>query len=707
MNKRGQIKIVLQSNLCVGSGYAYAGIIDNDVCCDKCGLPYIPSRRLKGCMREIAETLLYTLISQENILNLFGDAYQSHTEGIIIDDAYIENYDNIFAALDAEICNKNVSRQEVLDCFTTVYGQTKLKEGIAEETSLRYTRVINKMSPLTKEALVFYADIIYPKEKENLLKQILQATRHIGLKRNRGFGNIKCTLISTQGKNVVEEDTNHYNLNFEKYIQDYTKTEKILSDRWMRIDYTIKNLEPLILSEDSDNISSKIIRGQRVLGLLASHYLKIQGNTPEDNAFFDLFLNGSTIYSDLRPSIQDTIYYPAPLYYNKLKKSKKIVNMECFDELDSEIYEEADYNIQNGNFPKKIKEELLAFDGKKVSLYDVSMDIIYHHSRKSKGKDGTPGILYPHKVIRENQTFSGFILVKEKYVDYLKQLLKYDVLRFGKSRTAQYGKCKLISTPVDKVYMPKNNRFEKGEYIIVTLLSDGIFLGQHDYTVDRDELYDVIADKLGIQYDEIDHEAYSLMIQTKVIYGYQSKWNFRKAPVPVVKAGSAFVYKLKQNVNIDKEFIGERNLEGYGQIRIDNLADMSYKTREIKPSFNDKKNDGSAQILIEKIKRQQILNNCKMDALGKTHLILGKISASSIGKITLMLKESTGTFDNKEQAYVDFQRKIEAIKRTEVRNIARKLVDEVDSFKKKNPQISDAWDVYLMTILINAKYNKD
>ena len=41
---RGKIKITLESDLCVSSGYSFAGIVDSDVCYDDCGLPYITAK---------------------------------------------------------------------------------------------------------------------------------------------------------------------------------------------------------------------------------------------------------------------------------------------------------------------------------------------------------------------------------------------------------------------------------------------------------------------------------------------------------------------------------------------------------------------------------------------------------------------------------------------------------------------------------------
>ena len=38
---KDELRITLKSDLCVGSGYSYAGIIDSDVSYDECGLPYM------------------------------------------------------------------------------------------------------------------------------------------------------------------------------------------------------------------------------------------------------------------------------------------------------------------------------------------------------------------------------------------------------------------------------------------------------------------------------------------------------------------------------------------------------------------------------------------------------------------------------------------------------------------------------------------
>ena len=64
--KKAILKIRLKSDLCAGSGYSFAGIVDSDVCYNQNGFPYILGRRIKGCLREAAE-----LIEAEDIDKIF------------------------------------------------------------------------------------------------------------------------------------------------------------------------------------------------------------------------------------------------------------------------------------------------------------------------------------------------------------------------------------------------------------------------------------------------------------------------------------------------------------------------------------------------------------------------------------------------------------------------------------------------------------
>ena len=110
MIAKGLLTITLCSDLCAGSGYAYAGVIDSDICYDDFGLPYIPAKRLKGCMRESAQSILYDFISQEDVEKLFGAAGEKSCGLLAINNARISNYDKIVEELKILRKIENISR---------------------------------------------------------------------------------------------------------------------------------------------------------------------------------------------------------------------------------------------------------------------------------------------------------------------------------------------------------------------------------------------------------------------------------------------------------------------------------------------------------------------------------------------------------------------------------------------------------------------
>lgn len=47
------LKITLKSDLCAGNGESAGNAIDNDICVDDVGLPYIQPEEFKGCLKTI------------------------------------------------------------------------------------------------------------------------------------------------------------------------------------------------------------------------------------------------------------------------------------------------------------------------------------------------------------------------------------------------------------------------------------------------------------------------------------------------------------------------------------------------------------------------------------------------------------------------------------------------------------------------------
>ena len=660
MKKRAIIKITLKSPLCMGSGYSFANIVDSDVCFDSYGIPYIPSKRLKGCFKECAENVLSSIITKEQVKKIFGEACQSKSEGIVIGNAHIENYSDIVKEL-KYIQSKNkelISSKDILEKFTTIQAQTALNEnGVAEENSLRFTRTVNRYSPVKDgEPMVMYSEIEYDDEYEKALIAIIKGTRNIGLKRNRGLGSVKCELC------VEEKEVAKFKANTVEQDKEYV------------ISYVLKNEEPLVLSNKSDGKSDRYISGSRILGCIAGKYLAMEGNSAEDEAFKDLFLRGVAKYTNAYPCDGENVYYPAPEYINMLKKTKKIVNLYG----DEKSVSGDAYNKDNGNLPKKIKNKFVSFQIDKAKIKEVDMDIVCHHRHGDKDEQ----ILYSMEVVKEGQEFAGEIMVPGKYVQMIGEMLS-EGIRIGKSSSVQYGKCKLVK---ELEVATKEAKLKKvatsckaGETVIVTFLSDGILVNDKaEYTVYKDEAEKVIARELELEYDP-SNQTKEAFIKTKEISGYNAVWNLRRQSIPAIGAGTSFVFTLTKDCEIDKTFVGERCLEGYGQISVSKLSEQSYGMEDESKDKGKSKNIGdSKDVKIEASKGlvKDILVERIFDMIcAKEKLAPFKISASELGRVTMMLNESLAeNKDNYRKAFEEFVNRVESIKTVDVRNAVKEKV---------------------------------
>lgn len=200
----------LISDTLIGSGEGWGATIDTDVVFDDFGLPYIPARRVKGCLRESALEVVemfeqsgIDFASRDDLDTLFGKTGQSESRALSFSNCYpgdnllnkqwiewlIAEYPDIF------------SKDAVLDTFTSIRQQTSInknndpdssaRKGIAEKASLRTSRILDK-------GIKFSGSIESSFKLENILFDFLffatRNLRYIGTNRNRGFGSIRCSL---------------------------------------------------------------------------------------------------------------------------------------------------------------------------------------------------------------------------------------------------------------------------------------------------------------------------------------------------------------------------------------------------------------------------------------------------------------------------------------------------------------------------------
>lgn len=683
----GELEITLQSDICIGNGYAFFGTIDTDVVYDRNGLPFLPARRLKGVLRESAEFLRQVGLLQEDegssIEDIFGCSNSQNSNGIQVGNGYINNFDEISKNLDKlkkeNILEELLSKEKILDLFTSVKAQTRIKDGVAYDNSLRFIRVINQYTAMEQrkdKPLKFTAGIRYKNKKswKDNLEIIAKATRNIGINRNRGLGSVTCVF------RPKSDNVHVFNGSFSANVE----TIKVF----------LQNIDPLVISGGDKNDTLSFIPGRTFAGALAGTYLSNAGTSAEDDVFFDLFLNGKTKFSNFTIYDGNKSYYPAPYFLNKLKKTGVYVNTLQYSDKIS-FSNDSNLNTGNGNQPKKMKGKYVSIcigEDESICVEEIEPNkrVIFHHRR------GDDKLLYSQTALESGQVFAGTISYPKEHYKTLYNLLKNTRLVLGKSRTAQYGKCQIIN--INK-YKSENKKLEinAGDVIYISLASPGIFQCESGVTVDPEKVYYQIANELG--FDKIIEEPKDgkimdgdvscpyCIVEEYIVHGYQSVWNLPRAVMPCIQSGSVFVYKIRNDAQqnkwqklpyeINKSWVGKRNHEGYGEIQMFCSKKIPYdiqgidkKNQDQNEMKNEEINPSTQNINIPTIIRPMLSIICQKEMYGCLMSgLLDKVterkfdmSPSTLGRITLMLTESIEQNTEGINSFKEFWNKVNSIK---------------------------------------------
>jgi CRISPR type III-B/RAMP module RAMP protein Cmr1 len=218
-----KMTIELLSDTLSGSGEGFGAIIDTDIQYDKCGIPFISAKRIKGCLRNSLNDLLeMPAVSKargikdeeerNKMLNsIFGSKGSIQSSSFEISDFVVEDYEIVKSWFNylKNHYTSIFSNEKILSTYTNIRKQTRVDGlGIAVKHSLRTSRVANK-------GLKFSAEITIDnmnKVNEEYLALACANLRRIGIKRNRGLGEIRCSL---------EGDIIHRAIsNFEKELEE-------------------------------------------------------------------------------------------------------------------------------------------------------------------------------------------------------------------------------------------------------------------------------------------------------------------------------------------------------------------------------------------------------------------------------------------------------------------------------------------------------
>lgn len=602
-----RLTIELLSDLCVSDGGVYNSLIDIDCCYDTMGFPYIPAKRIKGCLRECALEL-NDWGKKIDICRIFGEGGRSEKglsekrARLRIGNAYLQNYSVMRKEVEDHDGHILYHSQNILNRFTSFRTQTAISQetGVADPHSLRTMRVINK-------GLVFIADVNMPADDYENVKSCCAVFNHLGISRTRGFGEINAIISQVEDtpSDGIDEIPSHADLTLHA---DF-------------ISYEITLEEPLICKSVAGGEARTLdyIEGSKVLGLILEQ-LKNRDITQEQ---IDEFLNEGILHcSNAYIGFDGHRFTEVPAYIYSIKNNKE-------DYVDRRIHRQNEEGIQLS----RMKHCYVLRRGTDLLTMDVNVEDRYHHRRaedKSIGRavstnDGSD--FYQMSSIMSGQKFYGNIYGSEKQIETVYTCLTEKEIAFlGYGRSAEYGKIqiriidsgitrgtlnqgKIVSDPMnetgsdisggilnrggtvsDHINRTVGEGYERlrhdaaapfiGTNLVVKLESPTIIYNQKAmYSVDREDLFTEILSGLEIDdTDIISHEEY---INYTTTGGFNVTWGRRKPVVPAFDKGTAVCLKTLKKVTAPSTlFIGERCIEGFGEISITLAGEYSEDMRK-------------------------------------------------------------------------------------------------------------------------------
>ena len=645
-----EIRIELRSNLCVSSGDGYATTIDTDVITDQYGIPYIPARRLKGCLREAAVYIYGE--DNEIIKKIFGVPGNVASGALVIENARIEEYKPF-----QKMCAENrLTPNRVTELLTDTFASTAVEySGAAKENTLRSMRFVSKCKVWNpEENLVFYADVEIDDEYVEDLRRICKALRHIGFKRNRGYGCVKCSL----------EDKNAFTHSF-----DFPTN--ILDNEEYVITYAVHLDESLMLSSQAADESTDYISGQAVIGALVGRYLKSHAA----DAFFDsMFLSGAVRFSNLYITNEEyQTFVPAPQIFGKTKQSNCILDLTV--------------TKRGKEIVKSLKGGYINAD---LKVIKPQTERVYHNNLSNPD-----GGLYVQNCLQNGQIFMGTISGKGCYIKIIADLLLNGKLSFGRSKTAQYSRCSIVGFNLATA-APQKIQLHKGDKVIYLFESDMLL---PDSLAGNSLDISSVCNAIGINEADLEPES---GLKYRMISGYLSVMRMQRAHVRAVAAGSALVTICKEDMELNEIlYYGGRQNEGFGKVRIFKAGELlkGCSTNIAPESPVSAETNNAIKAMFTQLEKDEKMRIAAIAyALDKKSSFLKDWGAAFIGRVTLMLKQA----DSER----DFCNRIASIKSMSKRTIADGFLKDASNKWESDPQYKD-WNKkqeYLLIILTLAKY---
>ena len=458
---------------------------------------------------------------------------------------------------------------------TTIERTTKT----AKDDTLRQFRVL-------KNGLSFLFDLNFPKEpdkdKIELLETACKVTRHMGLSRTRGLGDVRLELLNEQ-IDAARPDNNIH-----------TSTSGQTSDV-ICLPYIINTNAQLIASSTvggNNVVSDSYIPGSNILGIFAGNYIRktkkiSYGNAHKDDDFRRLFLEGGVEYANAYITDADCKkLLPVPGSFVRKKDSD--IDYDLVYKNDWETVTNSD-DIQT----QKLAGHFCIINNNDSDKYysilshNPAKEMEYHHQRPKDRSIGharedkdDAGEFFQFEVLKKGQCFKGMITGTRGDLAKLKRLIPDNsTVHLGKSRTAQYGNAKIsygTAAAFTGEIHRENGIISKDDSFVVTLTSPMILQNKYGHYLPNPDIFlGELKKRLNITDDTSlkisDTLPNSSFLSFIKVGGFMAKWGLPRQQATALDAGSVIICRYTGDTaisifDIEKNGYGERVEQGFGRV---------------------------------------------------------------------------------------------------------------------------------------------
>lgn len=438
------------------------------------------------------------------------------------------------------------------------------------------------------------------------------------------------------------------------------------------IAFSLHTQQPILATsfqgDPNSDVSYSYIPGSMIRGALIGCYMKqhhlsaLDLNSSEVRRLF--FDASSTRYLNayvLSREGKRTLPVPLSWFKDKDKQLPEPGSLNYMPIYDRAIVDELPDEVT----PKRVEQKFCTVDGESVVLYSEKRRINIHNLRDRKKGKGTEeeGEIFRYEALDAGQTFQAVILYQEQDDTIIQQLLGKPDLWLGGSQSAGYGHIKIL----DKNFYDSQTWHEIGispeervqENLIVTLLSDTLLR-------DDDSGQPIADAKLVGQ--AIQETLKRTLPSPTLVYasstligGFNRKWGLPLPQVPALSAGSVFLFEntaltSHQIRQLEAQGIGERRVEGFGQIAVNWLGEENFSDEEYfqakspneidtfsQPILNSEASRSLATQMAERLLEQKLEQEVQKK-VGYLNLQDG-ISNSQLSRLWLVARQALPTGD--------------------------------------------------------------